>query len=681
MTRHRAQASTRKASAIWLVLASMLAGSFGFISPSSAATADISLYLSAPFVQGSHVTGPGILTESFNDLTNCVGPTNVGTVTVVRGPQPCRISSDIIYGGATVGPQVFLPSTGGTASKYYTNVYDVVTFSLPSPVKYVGVWWSAGNKENEISFYSGGDLLARVSAEQITTLLSGGGNVTSVSGTHPKADYFGNPRNRSAAPAEAFGYLNLFLSGGISADRIVVEGGGFEFDNLVTAQASWSPTDSMVFVSSSSGVAPSAQTITWAPTNTTTNVGSSPLTPNDLARVTTPASGSGAISYSVESEGATGCSVDSSTGVITYTAVGTCVVRATAAAVSGTPNYFSETSDVSFVFSEIAPGAPGTPTAQGGDASVTITVVRGSGGVPTSYIVTAAPGGASCEVTPPLSSCQITGLTNGTDYNFSSTATNTAGQSAASASSTLVRPSSGSSGNPPSNSNSGSSAVSALPLEVKSVSIRASKTRGQSIVSVQLPKAQQGPRPTQVEVRILDFEGKLIRKLLVPVDEGDGTLELEINLAQGAYDTQAVAINRSGSSKAVVARGGMVYKSFFTSDQSASQPVLKGSAITAPISFIPNSSELSKESKTDLRGIAKELIASHSRIAITGYSAKWILGSAHESKIATARAYRVAKYLQDQGVDNWIYYYGVPGIQTLNPFTAAWKSEIRVLPN
>ena len=107
MTRHRAQASTRKASAIWLVLASMLAGSFGFISPSSAATADISLYLSAPFVQGSHVTGPGILTESFNDLTNCVGPTNVGTVTVVRGPQPCRISSDIIYGGATVGPQVF----------------------------------------------------------------------------------------------------------------------------------------------------------------------------------------------------------------------------------------------------------------------------------------------------------------------------------------------------------------------------------------------------------------------------------------------------------------------------------------------------------------------------------------------------------------------------------------------
>ena len=82
------------------------------------------------------------------------------------------------------------------------------------------------------------------------------------------------------------------------------------------------------------------QSIAWAPT-TTISTTQSPLTPSTLAS----ALGSATISYSVVSAGATGCSVNSATAVLTYSAAGTCTIRATAAA---TASYNAGTRDVSF---------------------------------------------------------------------------------------------------------------------------------------------------------------------------------------------------------------------------------------------------------------------------------------------------------------------------------------------
>ena len=87
------------------------------------------------------------------------------------------------------------------------------------------------------------------------------------------------------------------------------------------------------------------------------------------------------------------------------------------------------------------PSAPGRPSVVAGDGSVTVTwsASSGNGAEVTEYRVSASPDGASCVTSGGLS-CVVSGLTNGTDYTFSVTATNSAGTSDASAASETVAP-------------------------------------------------------------------------------------------------------------------------------------------------------------------------------------------------------------------------------------------------
>ena len=83
-----------------------------------------------------------------------------------------------------------------------------------------------------------------------------------------------------------------------------------------------------------------SQLLTWTPT-TAISMTETPKTPSSLAS----ALGSPTITYSVTSAGTTGCTVNSTTAVLTFTAAGSCTVRATSDATSV---YESATKDVTF---------------------------------------------------------------------------------------------------------------------------------------------------------------------------------------------------------------------------------------------------------------------------------------------------------------------------------------------
>lgn len=90
-----------------------------------------------------------------------------------------------------------------------------------------------------------------------------------------------------------------------------------------------------------------------------------------------------------------------------------------------------------------APNEPTAVIASKGNAAATVswTAPANNGGSPIlSYTVTEVNGGNSCTVAAPATQCVVGGLTNGTAYTFSVTATNAVGTSIASAPSNAVTP-------------------------------------------------------------------------------------------------------------------------------------------------------------------------------------------------------------------------------------------------
>ncbi len=120
----------------------------------------------------------------------------------------------------------------------------------------------------------------------------------------------------------------------------------------------------------------------------------------------------------------TSCTV---TGLTNGVAYSFSVVALTAAGTTSAPTLSPTVTPVGVssapVWVRVTPG--------NGQVAVTWLAPHQNGGAPvTGYTVTAAPGGAQC--TSSTTSCTVTGLTNGTAYTFTVTATNTAGPSAAS---------------------------------------------------------------------------------------------------------------------------------------------------------------------------------------------------------------------------------------------------------
>ena len=255
-----------------IALVTIIAAASVGIGVAHAAPGDsISLYISAPLVQGSGVTGAGTITDNFdsysatNSGVDCPSSIAQGTFTV-SAPGVCKMWTVQGHGGASSTSSS--PSAGGVGSKFpsVATVLGDITLTFNDPVKYVGLWWSAGNSGNKVQFLNDGVVIAEMDSTTVVNLLgatapspwpSGSGTLRAIGGTeYPKGKYFGNPRGfssvdpvsaSSVTPGEPFLYLNLYLTGTLEADQIKFSGGGFEFDNLTTSTLEQEPEESMVF--------------------------------------------------------------------------------------------------------------------------------------------------------------------------------------------------------------------------------------------------------------------------------------------------------------------------------------------------------------------------------------------------------------------------------------------------
>jgi hypothetical protein len=131
------------------------------------------------------------------------------------------------YGGAAdaTNPKGSLYSLQGAGTPVTST-----TLQLDLASSYFGMWWSAGDPRNVLTFYSGDTLV---------------GKFTTSSLLHPlPSSYDGNPLNRKINGGEPYAFINFFGDEKTTWDRIVLNNdgsSGFESDNYTSRVAAWNP--------------------------------------------------------------------------------------------------------------------------------------------------------------------------------------------------------------------------------------------------------------------------------------------------------------------------------------------------------------------------------------------------------------------------------------------------------
>ena len=176
--------------------------------------------ISSPIVFTAELAGvqsttvPGAITENFNGLPTGSISTYVSSIGTFSGGTVVAANE---YGGA-----------GGTGNYYAVGTESgttKATLTFNSPQDYLGMWWSAGDVNNVLKFYSGTTLLATFST---ATLIASG---------YLTAAYYGNPNSAflNQDGNEPFDYLDFTGIGGQTFTSVEFDNNpytGFEMDNL-----------------------------------------------------------------------------------------------------------------------------------------------------------------------------------------------------------------------------------------------------------------------------------------------------------------------------------------------------------------------------------------------------------------------------------------------------------------
>lgn len=131
------------------------------------------------------------------------------------------------YGGAAdaTNPKGSLYSVQGAGAPVTSS-----TLQLDIASSYFGMWWSAGDPRNVLSFYSGEKLVGTFTTSSLLNLLP--------------STYDGKPINRKINSGEPYAFINFYGDEKTTWDRIVLTNdgsSGFESDNYTTRVAAWDP--------------------------------------------------------------------------------------------------------------------------------------------------------------------------------------------------------------------------------------------------------------------------------------------------------------------------------------------------------------------------------------------------------------------------------------------------------
>jgi outer membrane protein OmpA-like peptidoglycan-associated protein len=261
----------------------------------------ISLYLSAPMVQGPTVTGSNVFMETFDDVYTATANRLIcpsSSTVYSRIEQSTDGTSDQGYGDwESCG--VYNPYKhhwGGASTITSTPTFDLspqdtmtpyahvrgngsFTLTLTRSARYVGFWWTAGEAGNRVKFFDRNDeLIASFDTTEIVDKLEEQSGFPNGDGTtylkeyylgHPSGHTSATPSSNSVKPGHIGGtstwdhwglytYLNLYVGGSIEVAKVAFEGGGsgFEFDNLTISTDAQTPASSMGAISTKRSSAP-----------------------------------------------------------------------------------------------------------------------------------------------------------------------------------------------------------------------------------------------------------------------------------------------------------------------------------------------------------------------------------------------------------------------------------------
>ncbi len=160
---------------------------------------------------------------------------NDGT-TSIGSYQNTLIENADQYGGAGGANQYFDVDTNRSG-----NGQTVSTLNLTTPQSYFGLWWSAGDSTNVLTFLSQGKVVQTMTTADVVTYIAQVAN---------KASYYSNPNStfKNQDSAEPFAFINFYDVGG-TFDQVQfsnIGGTGFESDNHTIATSYKSITGDVV---------------------------------------------------------------------------------------------------------------------------------------------------------------------------------------------------------------------------------------------------------------------------------------------------------------------------------------------------------------------------------------------------------------------------------------------------